>query len=122
MRIHFYQNQKVSSTVYDMPEIGNSVTMHKHKDGKIHNSLCMRGKCVAYGPDKDWFKVLEPGEIYDYTPEQFEHEITAIEPNTMLINTTLDYTLNQLHESYLGKWHDIGDQKAPYDNYKEFLP
>jgi quercetin dioxygenase-like cupin family protein len=73
----------VNGSIYDFPEVGDTLPMHTHDELTVHISIVARGSFRAFG--NGWHCTLNSGDIVDWPAHQ-EHEFVALEPNSRLVN------------------------------------
>jgi len=74
---------KLSGTIYDFPEQGDTLPMHTHSDADNHISIVSKGSFRAHGDG--WELVLVAGNVVDWPAGQ-AHEFVALEANSKLVN------------------------------------
>ena len=81
-----YRYGNLVGTMYKFPKRGDGIPMHGHNVEDIHNVICLKGKCLLYGPNKEWEVTLDQGEIYHFAPHEYPHEIAALEEDCVILN------------------------------------
>lgn len=74
----------IRGTIYDFEHEGDVLPMHDHDEVSIHITIVARGKIKAHS-STGWEIEAEAGKIIDFKPRE-PHEITALEPNTRIVN------------------------------------
>ena len=65
---------------------GEGLGLHEHFAANFHDTIVLKGSCEISGPDKKWAVIVNENERYDFTDEEMHHQITALVPNTEVLN------------------------------------
>lgn len=65
---------------------GDKIGMHEHPPETAHLTICVRGRVRFDFPDGQQSVELSAGEDYDFGKDQQRHEVTALEPDTVIYN------------------------------------
>jgi quercetin dioxygenase-like cupin family protein len=104
-----YDHGDLFGVVLSFPKRGDGLSMHTHDEETRHNVILLKGSVEVYGPEKRWSRVLKPGDVMDFTDEQYPHEIAALEDETVILNMNLHgrpsyYTPNVVPEDGYGTY------------------
>ena len=83
MKVNQYKFGKITTTVYDFPEINDILPMHNHDENTVHLSIVARGSFRIHGDG--WEMISKAGDVVDWEPGK-AHEFIALEPNSRLVN------------------------------------
>lgn len=78
-----YEVASLYGLFYTFPKRGDGIGMHTHEQSQQHNCVVLRGSVEIYGPNKDWTKTLNAGDVWDDLP--LPHEVAALEDNTCVL-------------------------------------
>jgi quercetin dioxygenase-like cupin family protein len=73
----------IGGTIYDFPEVGDTLPMHTHTDADVHISIVAKGSFRAHG--EGWERTLVCGNVVDW-PAHYPHEFVALEAGSRLVN------------------------------------
>jgi hypothetical protein len=76
---------------YNFKQAGDGLQMHRHAYEHEHSVIVLLGSVRIYGedgPNGEWCKVLEAGDVYDIDSDII-HEVQALEDNTLTLNLYL---------------------------------
>jgi len=74
---------KLNGTVFDFPEINDTLAMHKHTETDVHITIVARGSFRVHGEGYDI--ISKAGDVLDWDANQL-HEFIALEPNSRIVN------------------------------------
>ena len=74
-----YRYGNILGTIFHFPKRGDGIPMHGHNIEDVHNIIMLKGRCEVYGINKEWCATVNQGDIYHFAPDQYPHEITALE-------------------------------------------
>jgi len=74
---------KLNGSVYDAPEVNDTLPMHTHGEADVHITIVARGSFKVYGDG--WEMIAKAGDVLDWKPNQ-RHELIALEPNSRFVN------------------------------------
>jgi len=74
---------KLNGTVFDFPEINDTLAMHKHTETDVHITIVARGSFRVHGEGYDI--ISKAGDVLDWDVNQL-HEFIALEPNSRIVN------------------------------------
>ena len=75
---------KLQGTIYDFPEVNDTLRMHSHTEQDVHITIISRGSFRTHN-GKDWDITIKAGDIVDFEPNE-QHEFIALEPNSRIVN------------------------------------
>ena len=78
---------KLNGTVFDFPEIDDTLVMHKHSEMDVHITVVARGSFRVHGEGYDM--TSKAGDVLDWDADQL-HEFIALEPNSRIVNIIKD--------------------------------
>jgi quercetin dioxygenase-like cupin family protein len=83
LQLKTLQLGKLNGTVYDFPEINDTLAMHKHTETDVHITIVARGSFRVHGEGYDM--TAKAGDVLDWDANQL-HEFIALEPNSRIVN------------------------------------
>ena len=83
LQSRFINFGKLIGTIFDAPEVGDTLPMHNHGEDDVHITIVARGSFRVYG--NGWDIVGRAGDVIDWRPGQ-AHEFIALEPNSRFVN------------------------------------
>ena len=83
MHSQMRQFGKVTSIVFDFPEVDDILPMHSHTEADIHITIIARGSFKVHGDG--WEMTAKAGDVIDWEVGQV-HELIALEPNSRFVN------------------------------------
>lgn len=86
---------------YVLEHPGDEVKRHTHAPNDPgHVTIILTGKLKIHGPD--FSHELNAGEIYDFPKNESTHALTALEPNTIILNVRKENATELINEMILG--------------------
>ena len=76
---------KLLMTIYTFAKAGDELPLHTHTKNDCHITIINRGSIRAFGPGLSWEKVLKPGDIVAFKPND-PHAFEALEDDTKIYN------------------------------------
>lgn len=74
---------KLNGAVYDFPDAGDVLPMHRHGEADVHITVVARGSFRTHG--NGWERILKAGDVADWKPND-PHEFIALEADSRLVN------------------------------------
>jgi quercetin dioxygenase-like cupin family protein len=74
---------KLSGSIYDAEEIGDTLPMHSHLESDVHITVIARGSFRVHG--HGWEMIAKEGDVLDWKVGQ-AHELIALQPNSRFVN------------------------------------
>jgi quercetin dioxygenase-like cupin family protein len=74
---------KLTSVIFDFPEVDDVLPMHDHDESTVHITIVARGSFKAHGDG--WEMTAKAGDVIDWKVGQ-RHELIALEPNSRFVN------------------------------------
>ena len=78
--------------------------LHTHTEETQHITIVLKGSVHLSGPQLN--KILNQGEIYDYTDQEQTHEIKALQDNTIIINIPKKQNYEKDQEQFSKQYHE----------------
>lgn len=86
---------------YVLEHPGDEVKKHTHAPNDPgHITIVLNGKLKIHGPP-NFSHELNAGEIYDFPKSESTHALTAIEPNTIILNVRKENSTELINEMIL---------------------
>lgn len=83
LQIKTFNLGKLSGTIYDFPELNDTLEMHQHDENNVHITVIARGSFRVHGEGYDI--ISKSGDILDWQPNQL-HEFISLESNSRIVN------------------------------------
>lgn len=83
MQTQVKQFGKLTTAIFDFPEVNDVLPMHDHTESDIHITIVARGSFKAIGDG--WEREVKAGDVIDWKVGQ-RHEMIALEPNSRFVN------------------------------------
>lgn len=87
--------------VYFFDDVGDGISMHRHRESDAHGVEVVGGSIMLYGMNGSSLQKGKTGEVLDIEWGKF-HEIRATSPNTVIFN----FFLNGYPTNYAGLTDD----------------
>jgi len=84
LKVDYYEKgSRILGIRYEIPGVGYGLPLHAHstRDG-YHNIIALSGEVIVFG--EKWFKLLQPGDIFDDFDNGLMHAITSRGPASWL--------------------------------------
>lgn len=74
---------KLQLNIYIFHNKNDELPLHDHDEETKHITMVNKGKIMAYGPEHNWEKIMEPGNIVTFAPNN-PHAFVALEDDTKI--------------------------------------
>jgi len=82
----FTRDGEVTSLNLHFQFKGDVLELHAHPESSFHDVRIDRGAVSIYGPGRRWEIIGKAGDFVALTDEQQEHEIIALQDDTLIAN------------------------------------